>query len=70
MMCNYGVLIEIAILVIVVYVPFIHLGFQTQPVHGLFLVPGICGGALIWIYAETRKYFSRNYPGSLSFLTW
>ena len=60
--CNYGVLCEIFIVTIVVYVPAFHSTFSTFPIGGMYWTMWI--GSLIFLgtFNETRKYYTRKYP--------
>ena len=60
--CNYGVLLELAILVIVIYIPAFQPVFNTMTIEGKFWTPWI--GSLIGLFLlnEVRKYWTRKYP--------
>lgn len=60
--CNYGVCCEIFILVIVVYVPAFHDVFSTMQIGGMYWTMWIGTGLCLFIFNESRKYWTRKYP--------
>ncbi|XP_069804788.1 potassium-transporting ATPase alpha chain 2-like [Dendropsophus ebraccatus] len=59
-----GVLSQIAIGVIVCYVPGLNIGLHFMPVRVQFWFVGIGFAILIFVYDELRKLLIRNFPGS------
>ena len=62
MMMNFGVIIEIALAIIVVYVPFLNPIFQSHYLAGQYWLPWLCGAATLWGYNEGRKWWFRKWP--------
>ena len=61
-MTNYGVLIEIAILLIIVYVPQMQEIFSTVDLPGKYCLPCIGSAITLVLFNESRKYWTRKYP--------
>ena len=61
-----GVLVEVALVVGVVYIPAFHTpnAFQTTQMRGWFWLPHLAYGIYITLYNETIKWFVRNRPDS------
>ena len=60
--CNYGVLLELAILLIVVYVPAFQPVFNTMNLEGRFWTPWFGSFFALLALNEGRKYWTRKYP--------
>ncbi len=61
---NMGVIIEVCLLVIVVYVPFLHFPFGSANVDGYYWLVNLGMVVIIWPWAEIRKAITRKYPQS------
>jgi sodium/potassium-transporting ATPase subunit alpha len=59
-----GVIIEACLVVIIVYVPFLHFPFGTANVDGYYWLVNLGMVVLIWTWAEARKAVTRKYPQS------
>ncbi len=57
---NLGILVELALLSIIVYVPWLHPFFGTAPLGWRELLIALPFMALIILYAETRKWLTRR----------
>lgn len=64
-MTIYGVLIEIFILIIIVYVPYFQSVFSTVTLEEKYWSVCLCSGATLIIFNESRKYWTRKYPNGL-----
>ena len=60
--CNYGVLLELAILLIIVYVPAFQPVFNTMNLEGRFWTPWFGSFFSLLALNEGRKYWTRKYP--------
>jgi len=58
----YGVLLEITVLVIVVYVPFMQAAFGSLGVPGVYWSTCLLFAVICWVYNETRKFVAIKYP--------
>ncbi|MBR9692577.1 HAD-IC family P-type ATPase [Candidatus Woesearchaeota archaeon] len=68
---NFGILAELALLAVIVYVPFLHPFFGTQSLAGWELLLGVPFALLILAYDETRKLLARNGNKFVNkYLTW
>jgi len=70
---NYGVLFSLCLMIIFVYVPDIQNFFSANVVPIQFWIPLLVSAIIIWVYCETRKYFTRKYPTKnalLKLLSW
>ena len=68
---NFGILAELALLAVIVYVPFLHPFFGTQSLAGWELLLGVPFALLILAYDETRKLLARNGNRFVNkYLTW
>ena len=59
-----GVIIEACLIVIIIYVPFLHFPFGTANVDGYYWLPNLGMVIIIWTWAEVRKVVTRKYPQS------
>lgn len=59
---NYGLIQEIVLICMVVYVPGLNKGFQTLPIQGDAWGIAVPFAFAIWLYDESRKWFCRTYP--------
>jgi sodium/potassium-transporting ATPase subunit alpha len=62
---NYGVFQEICLILALVYVPFLHAAFGTEPLEGPEWGIGVPFAIAILCYDESRKYLIRTFPDSL-----
>ena len=60
--CNYGVVIELAILIILIYVPALQSPFSTMNQEGKFWTPWIGSLICLFLLNEVRKYWTRKHP--------
>lgn len=61
-MLNFGILFEISITMVILYVPFFNSFLYTQPVPWVMWIPGIPFAILIILLDELRRYLIRKYP--------
>jgi len=68
----YGVMLEIAIMTIIVYVPFMQVGFGSANVDAVYWCPPLLFAFFCWTYNETRKRVSKSYPNGFvaNYLMW
>jgi len=62
MMMIYGAVIEMALLVVIVYVPFLQPVFGSHAIDALYWTPALLFFPVCWIYNEVRKYYIRKHP--------
>lgn len=62
MVMNYGVFIELGLLIIIVYVPWLQPIFGTAYLPGYFWLPWIGAALLLWVWGEGRKFYTRRHP--------
>lgn len=60
---NFGILIELFLGALIVYVPFLNYLLQTEPISWVYWLPGIPFSLLIVFGDELRKYLIRKKPG-------
>ena len=60
--CNYGVVIELAILIILIYIPAFQSPFSTMNQEGKFWTPWIGSLICLFLLNEVRKYWTRKHP--------
>mmetsp|Transcript_18105 Transcript_18105/g.45586 ORF Transcript_18105/g.45586 Transcript_18105/m.45586 type:complete len:1179 (-) Transcript_18105:1049-4585(-) len=60
-----AVVFECCLVVLLVYVPFLNVVFNTQPLYGAHWVLGIPWILFLFCYDELRKLLIRRYPGTL-----
>jgi sodium/potassium-transporting ATPase subunit alpha len=63
MMMNFGVIIELAIIIIVVFAP-VHSFFHNGEFPGIYWLVVLVGWAGIFLLNEPRKWAIRNYPNN------
>ena len=59
---NFGVIIEIAILNLIVWAPGLQNFFNTVDLPGIYWTPFVGAGICLFIFNETRKWWTRKYP--------
>jgi len=64
MVFNYGLIQETVLIVLLVYAPFLHKAFSTEPMRGPEWAIGIPFALCILLYDEFRKFLIRSYPDS------
>eukprot|EP00190_Bangiopsis_sp_CCMP1999_P001639 CAMPEP_0198729596 /NCGR_PEP_ID=MMETSP1475-20131203/19920_1 /TAXON_ID= ORGANISM="Unidentified sp., Strain CCMP1999" /NCGR_SAMPLE_ID=MMETSP1475 /ASSEMBLY_ACC=CAM_ASM_001111 /LENGTH=1175 /DNA_ID=CAMNT_0044492289 /DNA_START=147 /DNA_END=3674 /DNA_ORIENTATION=- len=64
---NFGLVLETALAVFLLYVPPIQTGFGTAPIIFLHWLPGLPFTLLEFVYDETRKFFIRRYNKNPNF---
>jgi sodium/potassium-transporting ATPase subunit alpha len=69
---NVGVLVEVGIMCIIVYVPAIQSAFNTDTVPGVYWAFSLISLGFICVHNEVRKWLHRHYPHSCvaRALTW
>jgi hypothetical protein len=65
MFTNIGVIVQLAIMVIVAYVPFIQPIVSSANVGALYWTPAIMIIGCLWIYNESRKAWARSWPNGM-----
>merc|ERR1712146_123667 len=58
---NYGVFQEISLIVLLVYAPFLHTPFGTEPITGVCWAIAVPFSFSLWGYDELRKLMLRSY---------
>ena len=59
---NYGVFQEVSLIVLLVYAPFLHVPFGTEPITGVCWAIAVPFSFALWGYDEFRKFMLRSYP--------
>ena len=59
--CNYGVCLEIMILIIIVYIPAMQPVFSTTQIDGVYWTMWIGSFLCFLVFNETRKWWTRKY---------
>jgi len=63
---NYGVLVEIGLIIIIVFVPWLNTILLTNPSFpGKYWALVLISHLALFIYSEPRKYFARKFPNSV-----
>lgn len=60
--CNYGVILEVAVLNLIVWVPGLQDFFLTVNLDGAYWVYWIGTWLSLLCFTELRKYWTRKYP--------
>ena len=60
--CNYGCILEITILMLVVWIPAMQPVFSTMNLNGRFWTPWIGTLITLFVFNESRKWWTRKYP--------
>lgn len=70
--CNYGVLLEITILMIIVFIPAMQPVFNTVTLDGIYWTQWIGSLICFFVFHETRKWWTRKYPNGkvAKYLLW
>lgn len=68
----YGAAIQLAILALIIYVPFLQEAFSSANVDAIYWTTTLIFAAFCWIYNEGRKWSIRNYPNGFAakYLLW
>jgi len=68
----YGSLIQLAIMGLIVYVPYVQGAFSSSSVDAMYWTTTLIFAAFCWIYNEGRKWFIRHYPNGFAakYLLW
>ena len=53
---NYGVFQEVSLIVLLVYAPFLHVPFGTEPITGVCWAIAVPFSFALWGYDEFRKF--------------
>jgi len=64
MVFNYGLIQETVLIVLLVYAPFLHKAFSTEPMRGPEWAIGVPFALCILLYDEFRKFLIRSFPDS------
>lgn len=60
--CNYGVLLEITILMLIIYIPAMQPIFHTMNLGGIYWTHWIGSLICFFVFNESRKWWTRKYP--------
>lgn len=67
---NYGVIIALTLMVIIIWVPNVAAFFEAAPPPPLSLIPQLVFGALLVAYSEVVKLMRAKDPNSVKWVSW
>lgn len=67
---NFGVVLALTLMVIIVWVPGVRDFFQSKPPPAVALVPCLFFGLYAWIVTEVIKYYRRKDRNACKLFSW